>query len=117
MLEVRAARKEFGGLIAVNDVSFDLKAGEILGLIGPNGAGKSTMFNLITGVLPLTSGEVKFRGERIDTIPSRQIVRRGIARTFQHVQLRQTMSVVENVAIGAYLRASKGMVADADPAR
>ncbi len=111
MLEVRAARKEFGGLIAVNDVSFDLKAGEILGLIGPNGAGKSTMFNLITGVLPLTSGEVKFRGERIDTIPSRQIVRRGIARTFQHVQLRQTMSVVENVAIGAYLRASKGMVA------
>ncbi len=88
ILEARAARKQFGGLVAVNDLSFEMSSGEILGLIGPNGAGKSTMFNLITGVLPLSGGEIHFRGERIDRLPSRQIGRRGIARTFQHVHLR-----------------------------
>jgi len=113
LLEVRAARKAFGGLVAVDDVGFDLKAGEILGLIGPNGAGKSTMFNLVTGVLPLTAGEIFFRGERIDRRYSREIVSRGIARTFQHVHLRPAMSVVENVAIGAHLRARAGFVAAA----
>ena len=113
LLEVRAARKAFGGLVAVDDVGFDLKAGEILGLIGPNGAGKSTMFNLVTGVLPLTAGEILFRGERIDRRLSREIVSRGIARTFQHVHLRPAMSVVENVAIGAHLRARTGFVAAA----
>ena len=109
MLQVIAARKEFGGLVAMNDVSFSLAAGEILGLIGPNGAGKTTMFNVVTNVLELTRGEVRFRGERIDRLPSRDIVRRGIARTFQHVQLRPTMTLVENVAIGAHLRGSKNM--------
>ena len=113
LLEVRAARKAFGGLVAVDDVGFDLKAGEILGLIGPNGAGKSTMFNLVTGVLPLTAGEIVFRGERIDRRLSREIVSRGIARTFQHVHLRPAMSVVENVAIGAHLRARTGFIAAA----
>jgi branched-chain amino acid transport system permease protein len=113
ILEARAARKQFGGLVAVNDLSFEMASGEILGLIGPNGAGKSTMFNLITGVLPLSGGEIHFRGERIDRLPSRQIVRRGIARTFQHVHIRPTMSVVENVAIGAHLRGQKGVVAAA----
>ncbi len=113
LLEVRAARKAFGGLVAVDDVGFNLKAGEILGLIGPNGAGKSTMFNLVTGVLPLTAGEIVFRGERIDRRLSREIVSRGVARTFQHVHLRPTMSVVENVAIGAHLRARTGFVAAA----
>jgi branched-chain amino acid transport system permease protein len=113
ILEARAARKQFGGLVAVNDLSFEMASGEILGLIGPNGAGKSTMFNLITGVLPLSGGEIRFRGERIDRLPSRRIVRRGIARTFQHVHIRPTMSVVENVAIGAHLRGHKGVVAAA----
>jgi branched-chain amino acid transport system permease protein len=113
ILEARAARKQFGGLVAVNDLSFEMASGEVLGLIGPNGAGKSTMFNLITGVLPLSGGEIHFRGERIDRLPSRHIVRRGIARTFQHVHIRPTMSVVENVAIGAHLRGHKGVVAAA----
>ncbi|MBP0532750.1 ATP-binding cassette domain-containing protein, partial [Mycobacterium tuberculosis] len=73
-LDRRAARKEFGGLVAVNDVSFQVKAGEIIGLIGPNGAGKSTTFNLVTGVLPVTRGEVLYRGEHISGKPSREIV-------------------------------------------
>ncbi|MBU6492070.1 branched-chain amino acid ABC transporter ATP-binding protein/permease [Pandoraea sp.] len=109
ILDVRAARKEFGGLVAVNDVSFQVKAGEIVGLIGPNGAGKSTTFNLVTGVLQATSGEITFHGERIDRLASREIVKRGIGRTFQHVRLLPTMSVLENVAIGAHLRDRHGL--------
>ncbi|MDR2154986.1 MAG: ATP-binding cassette domain-containing protein, partial [Burkholderiaceae bacterium] len=104
ILDVRAARKQFGGLLAVNDVSFQVKAGEIIGLIGPNGAGKSTTFNLITGVLPVSAGEVLYRGERISNLPSRAIVKRGVGRTFQHVQLLAGMTVLENVALGAHLR-------------
>ena len=113
LLEVRAARKAFGGLVAVDDVSFELMAGGILGLIGPNGAGKSTMFNLITGVLPSSGGQILFRSERIDTRLSREIVSRGVARTFQHVHLRPAMSVIENVAIGAHLRTRTGFVSAA----
>jgi branched-chain amino acid transport system permease protein len=104
ILEVSMVRKQFGGLVAVNDVSFNVKAGEIVGLIGPNGAGKSTTFNLVTGVLPLTSGNVTYRGDSIASAPSRDIVRRGIGRTFQHVQLLPTMTVLENVALGSHLR-------------
>lgn len=110
LLQVDAARKTFGGLVAVNDVSFELRAGEIMGLIGPNGAGKSTMFNLITGVLPVTSGQVRFQGESIQGLTSRQIARRGIARTFQHVKLLPGMSVLENVALGAHLRGQAGVL-------
>ena len=113
VLEVDAIRKEFGGLIAVNDIGFKVRAGEIMGLIGPNGAGKSTTFNLITGVLPATRGEVRFMGERIDGRPARDIARRGVARTFQHVQLLPTMTVLENVALGAHLRAEVGVVSGA----
>ena len=113
LLEVKAARKAFGGLVAVNDLSFVMNSGEILGLIGPNGAGKSTVFNLVTGVLPATAGEVHFRGERIDTLSARAIVLRGVARTFQQVHLLPTMSVLENVAMGAYLRGTKGVVSAA----
>ena len=109
LLAVNKARKEFGGLVAVNDVSFEVKAGQIIGLIGPNGAGKSTTFNLVTGVLRATSGEVTFRGERIDALTSREIVKRGIGRTFQHVKLLPGMSVLENVAIGAHLRGHAGV--------
>lgn len=104
LLDVRNVRKEFGGLVAVNDVSFQVRAGEIVGLIGPNGAGKSTTFNLITGVATLTAGEVRYGDEVISNRPSREIVRRGIGRTFQHVHLLPSMSVLENVALGAHLR-------------
>jgi branched-chain amino acid transport system permease protein len=104
VLEVDQARMQFGGLVAVNNVSFDLHAGEIVGLIGPNGAGKSTTFNLITGVLSATGGEVRYLGRAISGLSSRKIVERGIARTFQHVHLLPTMTVLENVALGAHLR-------------
>ena len=111
LLEVRAAQKRFGGLIAVRDLGFELRGGEILGLIGPNGAGKSTMFNLITGVLRADGGEIAFRGERIDALASSEIARRGICRTFQHVNLIGNMTVLENVALGAHLRGRQGTVA------
>jgi branched-chain amino acid transport system permease protein len=110
ILEVRAIRKEFGGLVAVNDISFQVKAGEIMGLIGPNGAGKSTTFNLVTGVLPITRGEVLFRGARIDGARARDIAAMGVGRTFQHVQLLTGMTVLDNVALGAHLRSSVGML-------
>jgi ABC-type branched-subunit amino acid transport system ATPase component/ABC-type branched-subunit amino acid transport system permease subunit len=111
LLAVKEARKNFGGLVAVNDVTFEVAAGEIVALIGPNGAGKSTLFNLITGVLPLTSGEVWFRGDRIDTLPAHKLVERGIARTFQHVIFQSDMSVLENVAVGAHHRTHAGALA------
>ena len=109
LLDVQAIRKEFGGLVAVNDISFQIRAGQIVGLIGPNGAGKSTTFNLITGVLSLTSGQVRYRGEDIGGLPSRAIARRGISRTFQHVKMIPDMTVLENVALGAHLRGRKGV--------
>jgi len=105
VLDVQNVRKEFGGLVAVNDVSFTVRAGEIMGLIGPNGAGKSTTFNLISGVLPATRGQVWFDGQRIDGLSARAIAKRGVGRTFQHVQLLAGMTVLENVALGAHLRA------------
>ena len=117
LLVIDKVRKQFGGLVAVNDMSFTVHGGEIVGLIGPNGAGKSTMFNLVTGVLPATGGEVRLRrGEelvRIDSLPSRRIVELGIGRTFQHVHLLPEMTVLENVAIGAHLRARRGVLASA----
>ncbi|OJA78673.1 hypothetical protein BGV72_09865 [Burkholderia ubonensis] len=109
LLVVDNARKQFGGLVAVNDVSFEVNAGQIIGLIGPNGAGKSTTFNLVTGVLRPTGGAITFRGERIDGLTSREIVRRGIGRTFQHVKLLPGMTVLENVALGAHLRGTTGV--------
>jgi branched-chain amino acid transport system permease protein len=110
LLQVRAVRKQFGGLTAVNDVSFDIRAGDIVGLIGPNGAGKSTTFNLITGVLTLSAGQVLWRGQPIAGMASRQIARRGISRTFQHVKMIPEMTVLENVALGGYLRGTSGTV-------
>ena len=110
VLEVRELRKTFGGLVAVNDIGFSVSAGEIVGLIGPNGAGKSTVFNLVSGVLPATSGSVRFLGQRIDGKQSREISRLGLERTFQHVQLLANMSVLENVALGAHLRSRAGVL-------
>jgi len=108
LLQVREARKQFGGVVAVNNVSFDVGAAEIVALIGPNGAGKSTMFNLITGVLPANGGEISTLGERIEQATPQSIVRRGIARTFQHVKLIPDMTVLENVALGAHVRGHAG---------
>ncbi|MCI9867540.1 branched-chain amino acid ABC transporter ATP-binding protein/permease [Rhizobium skierniewicense] len=109
LLRVEEAERRFGGLVAVNKVSFDVKAGEILALIGPNGAGKSTMFNLLTGALALSSGRISF-GE-LDIARSRQstIARAGIGRTFQHVKLRPKMTLLENVMVGAYPRTRSGL--------
>lgn len=116
ILEVDKARKQFGGLVAVNDMQFTVSAGQIVGLIGPNGAGKSTMFNLVTGVLPLTSGTIRFYRDGgmqdISSLPSREIVKLGIGRSFQHVRLLSAMTVLENVAIGAHLRAKGGDVGE-----
>ena len=109
LLEVKRARKQFGGLVAVNDLTFDIREGEILGLIGPNGAGKSTTFALISGALPLTAGEIMFRGESIGSREPYRIARLGIGRTFQHVRLLPQMSVLDNVALGAYLRGRAGV--------
>ena len=111
LLQIEHARKQFGGVIAVNDVSFDVRVREIVALIGPNGAGKSTTFNLITGVLAASGGTISVLGKKIDNAPPQQVVRLGIARTFQHVKLVPDMTVLENVAIGAHLRGSAGALA------
>ena len=111
VLDVARIRKQFGGLTAVNDITFQIRAGQIVGLIGPNGAGKSTTFNLVTGVLPLTSGAVRFCGETISGLASRAISGKGMARTFQHVKMIPDMTVLENVALGAHGRGGKGVLA------
>ncbi|KPF89592.1 hypothetical protein IP86_27105 [Rhodopseudomonas sp. AAP120] len=108
LLKVERARKQFGGVVAVNDVSFDVHAREIVALIGPNGAGKSTTFNLITGILTTTGGRIELHGKPIDNAPPQDVVQLGIARTFQHVKLVPDMTVLENVAIGAHLRGNAG---------
>jgi len=104
-------RKAFGGLVAVNDVSFDVRAGEIVGLIGPNGAGKSTTFDLITGASELTSGRIDFSatGEARSWLPG-DVARQGVARTFQHVKILPDMTVLENAAFGANLRGHAGVI-------
>jgi branched-chain amino acid transport system permease protein len=111
LLQIANARKQFGGVIAVNDVSFDVQAHEIVALIGPNGAGKSTTFNLITGVLTVTGGSISVLGKRLHKPAPQDVVKLGIARTFQHVKLVPDMTVLENVAIGAHLRGSTGALA------
>jgi branched-chain amino acid transport system ATP-binding protein len=104
LLEVRALTKRFGGLVATDEVSFTLGAGEILGLIGPNGAGKTTLFNSIAGFFAPTSGAIQLEGEPIAGLPPERIAARGIARTFQIVRVFRSLSVVENVMVGAMLR-------------
>lgn len=111
LLVLEAARKQYGGLTAVNDVSFRVGRGEIVALIGPNGAGKSTTFNLITGVTRLTAGRVAFDGATISGTGPQAIAGRGVARTFQHVKLEPEMTVLENVAMGAHLRGRAGLLA------
>ncbi|MBV8962178.1 MAG: branched-chain amino acid ABC transporter ATP-binding protein/permease [Hyphomicrobiales bacterium] len=108
LLEVIGLRKSFGGLVAVNDVDVDIRAGELVSLIGPNGAGKTTMFNLITGIEQPSAGQVRFGERDITSMPARLVARLGLARNFQHARLIPGMSVIDNVAIGAHLRGHAG---------
>ncbi len=109
LLKLEHVSRSFKGLVAVNDLSFDLNVGEILGLIGPNGAGKSTTFNLLTGALPASAGEIVFNGANVARRRQFRIARLGIARTFQHVKLRPRMSALDNTLIGAYDRLASGV--------
>ena len=109
ILEVKALCKNFGGLAAVAGTDFYVDEGEIVGLIGPNGAGKTTIFNLISGTVKPTSGEIRFRGEDILTLKPHEICRKNMARTFQSANLFPHMSVLENVLIGALFGASVRM--------
>ena len=104
LLEVKGLTKHFGGLTAVNDLTFDLHKGEILGIIGPNGAGKTTLFNLITGFYHPSGGTVFFKGQKITGLRPYQICRQGLSRTFQITQPFSNLTVLENVKIGAYSR-------------
>lgn len=102
--------KAFGGLRAVENVSFDVTAGQIVGVIGPNGAGKSTLFNLVTGLLPLTAGMVGYRGEDVTSVPAHERIGRGMARTFQIVRLFGDLTVIENVMLGAHTTITRGFL-------
>jgi branched-chain amino acid transport system permease protein len=108
LLTVQNLLKRFGGLEAVSRVGFEVQAGEIVGLIGPNGAGKSTVFNLITGALKSDEGSIAFLGHDITRAGQRRIAEAGIARTFQHVKLRPSMTLVDNVLLGTYVRTRSG---------
>jgi len=101
ILEGEGVTKYFGGLAAVSDVDFHVEQGEIVGLIGPNGAGKTTLFNLISAALPLKSGVIRFKGEKISGLKPHQICRMGIARTSQSVKVFANMLVRENVLLGS----------------
>jgi len=101
ILEGEEVTKHFGGLAAVHDVDFDINQGEVVGLIGPNGAGKTTLFNLITGALKTTAGEIRYKGKKITGLKPHQICRLGIARTFQAVKLFGNISVFDNVFLGS----------------
>jgi branched-chain amino acid transport system ATP-binding protein len=111
LLDVLLLRKEFGGLIAVDDVDFTIPEGSIVSLIGPNGAGKTTFFNMITGVYKPTRGRIRFAGEDITGKPPHAVTKRGIGRTFQNIRLFQQMSALENVLVGMHCRLRGGILA------
>jgi branched-chain amino acid transport system ATP-binding protein len=110
LLEATAVRKDFGGLVAVNDVSFEIPSGAIVSLIGPNGAGKTTFFNMLTGVYKPTGGRIVFAGEDVTGKPPHAITQRGIGRTFQNIRLFQNMTAVENVLVGRHARMKAGIL-------
>jgi branched-chain amino acid transport system ATP-binding protein len=113
LLEVVNLSKAFGGVKAVQEVSFAVERGLVYSVIGPNGAGKTTLFNVVNGFYPPSRGEVLFRGERISGLKPHQICQRGMARTFQVVKPLQRMSVMDNVVASAFLRAKDRSEADA----
>ena len=102
LLSIRNVTRRFGGIVAIDDVSLDVERGQIVGLIGPNGAGKTTLFNVITRLYKPDSGELEFDGKSLLRTPPHRVVRRGIARTFQNVELFRSMSVLDNVLVGAH---------------
>jgi len=116
VLEVSGLSKRFGGFLAVNAVSFDVRPGEILGLIGPNGSGKTTTFNLIAGTLPPTAGSIRFEGAEIAGLAAHEVSRRGIARTFQIPRPFRKLSLRENAALAAYY-AQGGRIGEAEAER
>lgn len=110
VLEVREITRRFGGLVAVNNVSFTVQKNEIFGLIGPNGAGKTTLFNLITGLMPPSSGHLIYEGEEITKLRPHKIAAKGIARTFQNLRLFGNLSALENVAIAHHIHNKTGVI-------
>jgi ABC-type branched-subunit amino acid transport system ATPase component len=110
LLEVREVRKRFGGVVALGGVSFEVAPGEIRAIIGPNGAGKTTLFNLVTGLLPLDGGEVRFRGRPLDGVRPAGRAALGIGRTFQNLQVFGNMTVLENVLVGCHLQSRTGFL-------
>src|SRR5947208_7304389 len=111
ILVTRRLRKEFGGLLAVDDIDFTIPRESTVSLIGPNGAGKTTFFNMLTGVYKATNGRIEFDGEDITGLPPHAITQRGIGRTFQNIRLFQQMSAVENVLVGMHARLKGGILA------
>ncbi len=111
LLEVSSLTCRFGGVVAVNEVSFSVAEGEVYSVIGPNGAGKTTLFNLVSGIYTPTSGTISLRGEPVHGLAPEALARRGMSRTFQNLQLCMNMGAVENVMVGAHLRLDSGMVA------
>jgi branched-chain amino acid transport system ATP-binding protein len=109
ILRVRHLTRAFGGLVAVNDVSFEVFPGEIYGLIGPNGAGKTTVINMLSGLLPPTSGSIEFRGQAVEKLPAHRIAEMGVARTYQNIRLFGAMSVLQNVIVGQHARMRAGL--------
>jgi branched-chain amino acid transport system ATP-binding protein len=110
LLVTEALRKEFGGLVAVNDVDFTIPTGSIISLIGPNGAGKTTFFNMLTGVYKPTGGRIELSGEDVTGKPPHSITERGIGRTFQNIRLFHNMTARENVMVGMHARLKGGIV-------
>jgi branched-chain amino acid transport system ATP-binding protein len=108
-LEVNALTRRFGGVTAVDGISFAVNPGEVFGVIGPNGAGKTTLFNLVTGITPPTSGTLLHDGADITTARPHQVARRGIARTFQNIRLFSELSALENVMIGRHCHTRSGL--------
>jgi branched-chain amino acid transport system permease protein len=113
VLTIEGATKRFGALAAVNDVSFEVKPGEVLGLIGPNGAGKTTLLNLITGTAKPNAGRILFLDDDVTKLAPRHIAAKGVVRTFQHVKLRPNMTLLDNVLLGTYSRTRSGFFAGA----
>jgi len=109
LLEIKSVYKAFGGVEALSDISFSLKTGSITGLIGPNGAGKTTLFNLISGIFPTDKGDILFNGASIKNTKVHKLVERGIARTFQNVELFESMTVLENILVGQHTQTRCGI--------
>jgi len=111
ILRIEKLEKSFGGVTAVDGIDFEVNPHQIKALIGPNGAGKTTIFNLISGIYPITSGTIRFKGQKINGLKSYVIAEKGVSRTFQNVQLFENMTVLENVMVGRHCRTRSGLFA------